>query len=88
MINIIIYIYINNSCIDTPENINMFNNHTQPYIQTTIMSYMILRHTTITTLIPTEMEEEQTIQHYNKMIITIIKAIELTTITYCIDDQY
>ena len=49
---------------------------------------MILRHTTITTLIPTEMKEEQTIQHYNKMIITIIKAIELTTITYCIDDQY
>ena len=52
------------------------------------MPYMMLRPTTITTLIPNEMEEEQTIQYYNKMIIVIMKVMRLNNITHCTDKQY
>ena len=66
----------------------MFNNTTQPYIQTTTMPYTMLRPTIITTIISTEMEEKQTIHYYNEIIITIMKVIGLNTITYCTDKQY
>ena len=35
-----------------------------------------------------ETSEERTIQHYDKLIIIIIKVMDIQYITHCTDDQY
>ena len=61
-----------------------YNNTTQTLNIPYTLIQLVIPGTTVHIKTP----EEQSIQHYEKLIITIMKAIDIQYITHCTDDQY
>ena len=72
--------------INNNDNINyiLVNNSTQ----LSHIPHTLIQLVTPSTIVHIKIPEEQTIQHYDKLIIAIIKVIDIQYITHCTDNQY